>query len=133
VSLTLGQKQELFSTLVPKLIAKAHDLGYPVRLRTLWREPEQCTFNATHCGTCRRDQDHHDSPTHKFHPIGTANSLHADGLALDLVLMANGAPLTLTESYRVLGQYWEAQHALCRWGGSFGDGGHFSITHGGRR
>jgi hypothetical protein len=36
-----------------------------------------------------------------------------------------------TEDHRPFGEYWESLHDLCRWGGRFGDGNHYSIEHGG--
>jgi len=109
---TLGQKQELFSSLLPILINHAHTLGYRVRLRELWRTKEQAEWNA-------RDGR------------GIVNSLHCKGLAIDLYLRSKNSKDILwdTESYRELGEFWEDMHELTTWGGRFGDGGHFSIQH----
>lgn len=60
-------------------------------------------------------------------------SLHHVGLALDLLLYRNGAYLTKTEDYRRLGEFWERQHVLARWGGRFNDGNHFSFEWEGRK
>jgi hypothetical protein len=113
MALTLGQKQEIFAGFLPQLITRAYELGFRVRLKELYRPPEMAEIYAKR-GT------------------GIANSLHCDSLAIDLVLFRNGRPLWATERYRDLGEYWESLHDLNRWGGSFGDGGHFSLTHGGR-
>jgi hypothetical protein len=34
-----------------------------------------------------------------------------------------------TDVHRPLGEWWEKQHELCRWGGRFGDGCHYSVAH----
>jgi len=111
--MSLGKKQELFSRLLPRLLDRAHELGYEVRLRELYRPPEMAQIYAER-GT------------------GIANSLHCDGLAIDLVLFWNNQMLTSSEAYRPLGEYWQTLDLLCAWGGSFGDGGHFSLRDGGR-
>ncbi len=110
--MTVGQKQELFASLLPILLNHAHTLGFKVRLRELWRTKEQALLYVK-AGT------------------GIANSLHCKGLALDLVLFRSGRPLWATNRYEELGEFWEALHNLTAWGGRFGDGGHFSIMHGG--
>jgi len=133
MSLTVGHKQEIFAGLLPQLITRAYEMGFRVRLKELYRAPEQAEYNATHCGRCKKEEVTHAHADHDFKPIGIRNSLHCIGLALDLVLFRGGKPLWATEHYRDLGSYWEDLHALTCWGGRFGDGGHFSITHGGRK
>ena len=132
--MTLGQKQELFAGLLPQLITRAYEMGFRVRLQELRRGKEQAEYNATHCGFCKKEEIRHGrNVDHEFKAIGIKNSLHCDGLALDLVLFRDGKPLWATKRYRELGEYWEALHELCAWGGRFDDGGHFSIMHKGRR
>lgn len=50
-------------------------------------------------------------------------SQHQDWLAIDLVIV-DGEALrwkhTAGDEYETLGQIWERQHELCRWGGRFG-------------
>ena len=111
--MTLGQKQELFMRLLPRLIDFAHEQGYALRGGELERKPDVAAANAAK-GT------------------GIANSLHRDKLAIDLNLFRNGKWLTRSEDHKPLGEFWEALHPLCRWGGRFGDGNHYSITHEGR-
>ena len=129
----LGHKQELLARLLPLLITRAYELGFTVRLKELQRAPEQAEFNATHCGRCRVAERDHEEAAHKFHPIGLRDSLHCDGLAIDLVLFKDDEPLWDSKHYRDLGEYWENLHELCRAGFRFNDGGHFSLTHGNRR
>lgn len=103
----LGKKQELFARLVPRLIDKAHELGFEIRLGHVMR-----------CQNC---------------PVGRRTSLHKSKLAIDLNLFKDGDFMTSTEDHRELGEWWEQQHELCSWGGRFQDGNHYSLTHQGRR
>jgi hypothetical protein len=50
---------------------------------------------------------------------GIARSLHTERLAIDLNLFKSGQYLFGTEDHRELGEWWEAQDALARWGGRF--------------
>lgn len=111
--MTLRQKQSLFARLVAKLIEQAEDLGYEVTFGEAWR-PEVTAAAYAKSGR------------------GIRNSLHRDRLAIDLNLFKDGRYLSSTESHRPLGEWWEKQHELCRWGGHFNDGNHYSLTHGGR-
>lgn len=110
--MTVGQKQELFSRLLPELLDEAHAQGFQVRLRELWRTKEQAEIYVRQ-------------------GIGIVNSLHRKGLAIDLVLFRDGRPLWATRHYLLLGEFWEDLDDLCCWGGRFNDAGHFSLTHGG--
>jgi hypothetical protein len=63
------------------------------------------------------------------------NSLHYEGLAIDIDLFKDGKYLTQTEDHRVFGEFWEGLHQDCRWGGRFKgcpDGNHYSINYQGR-
>lgn len=115
--MTLGQKQRLFARIVPRLLDKAHELGYEV------------TF-----GDAMRDE-------RVFGKVGESKgyghprSGHKLRLAIDLNLFADIDGdndldyLQTTEQHRVLGEWWEKQHPLCRWGGRFKDGNHYSLEH----
>jgi len=61
------------------------------------------------------------------------NSLHYDGLAIDIDLFKDGVYLTKTEDHQRFGEFWEALHPDCRWGGRFKDGNHYSVTYLGRK
>lgn len=112
--MTLGQKQRLFARMAALLILKAYELGYEITLGEAWRTPEQAKANAA-AGR------------------GISNSLHMDRLAIDLNLFKDGVYLTKTDAHRELGEWWEQQHPLARWGGRFNDGNHYSLEHGGRK
>ena len=100
--------------LLPRLIDFAHQYGYELRGGTLERDER---VNAILAAEGK----------------GIANSLHGLRLAIDLHLFRNGKYLTRSEDHQALGEYWESLHPLCRWGGRFDDGNHYSITHGGRK
>lgn len=112
--LSLGQKQRLFSFLLPRLLDKAHELGFEISLGEAWRN----TATARLMAEQRR---------------GIANSLHIERLAIDLNLFRGGEYVTDGDCHAPLGEFWESLHRLCRWGGRFGDGNHYSITHNGRK
>ena len=103
--MSLGKHQEKFSRMVPRLLDKAHELGYEVRLG--------------HCMRCR------DCPT------GRKTSLHKDKLAIDINLFKDGVYLRQTSDHQELGEYWESVGGT--WGGRFNDGNHYSLEWQGRK
>ena len=113
--MTLRQKQSLFAKQAARLILKAYALGYEVTLGEALRTQAQANANAAS-------------------GVGIANSLHIQKLAIDLNLFRDGRYLSSTESHRPLGEWWEQQHDLARWGGRFRrpDGNHYSFAHNGR-
>jgi hypothetical protein len=108
--MTLGEKQRKFTALVAELIRYAYSQGYELTLGEAWRPPETAAAYA------RAGK-------------GIANSLHISRLAIDLNLFRNGTWLSKSEDFLPLGEWWEKQDPLCRWGGRFGDGNHFSLEH----
>lgn len=110
--MTLGEKQELFMRLVPRLIDKAHELGFEIRGGDLYRDPRVFGQTGVKLG------------------YGSANSCHKLKLAIDLNLFKDGEFKSATEDHKELGEWWEKQHELCRWGGTFQDGNHYSLVHG---
>ena len=110
--MTLREKQSLFAGLVGKLIQRAYDTGYELTFGDAFRSVEEAT-RLSKLG------------------LGTKNSLHCIRLAIDLNLFKDGVYLNTTESHRSLGEWWEQQHSLCRWGGRFSDGNHYSLEHNG--
>ena len=106
--MTLGEKQELFMRLVPRLLDKAHNLGFEIRGGDLFRDP--------------RSHGNMGQMT----TYGNRNSCHKLKLAIDLNLFENGSFIRSSEGHRELGEWWAMQHELCRWGGHFKspDGNH---------
>jgi hypothetical protein len=107
----LGEKQELFMRLVPRLIDYIHSQGYEIRGGDLFRDDRVFGILGVKKG------------------YGHKNSAHKLKLAIDLNLFLEGRWLTETEDHRVFGEWWEKQHPLCRWGGRFNDGNHYSLEH----
>lgn len=111
--MTLRQKQSVFAKLIAEHIVWLYSQGYEVTLGEAYRTAEQAELNAAK-------------------GIGIANSLHRYRLAVDLNLFKDGNYLYNTEDHRISGEKWETRHELCRWGGRFKDGNHYSIEHEGR-
>lgn len=105
----LWEVQVLFAKLVPRLIDKAFELGYAVTL-----------------GDAFRDERVHGAFGVKL-GYGHPKSGHKKRLAIDLNLFKDGEYLEGTDAHRELGEWWEKQHELCRWGGRFNDGNHYSL------
>lgn len=97
--------QQQFSRMVPRLIDKAHELGFEVTLGDCFRGPSI--------------------------PYGNPNSLHKVRLAIDLNLFFDGKFLQETADHRQLGEWWESVGGS--WGGRFNDGNHYSLAFGGMR
>ena len=101
-NLSLGNKRRAFSKMVALLIQYADLLGYETAIDYVKR-----------CEDC---------------PVGHKNSLHKQGLAIDLHLYKDGIYLTSTQDHTPLGRFWESMGGTL--GGNFDDGNHYSITHG---
>ncbi len=101
--------------LLPRLIDKAHSLGFEIRGGDLFRDP--------------RIHGEHG----KKRAYGHKKSNHKLKLAIDLNLFKNDEFIQTTEGHRQLGEWWEEQHEDCRWGGRFNDGNHYSLTHNGNK
>ena len=112
--MTLREKQSLFVMLVGGLIEHAYELGYELTFGEAYRSPEEAERLAR-LG------------------LGIPGSLHISKLAIDLNLFKNGKYLSSSEAHRPLGEWWEEQHELARWGGRFGDGNHYSLNHAGKQ
>jgi len=59
------------------------------------------------------------------------NSLHFEGLAVDIDLTKDGFYLSDGKDHQQFGEYWETLDKDCRWGGRFSDANHYSVTMGG--
>lgn len=111
----LGEKQELFAELLPLLLLKATELGYQMRLGDLFRDPRVHGQIGEKKG------------------YGHRKSCHKLKLAIDINLFKEGKFLTSDDDHEPLGLFWESLHPLCRWGGRFNDGNHYSIEHDGMK
>lgn len=109
--MTLGEKQRLFVKLVADLIDYAYTRGYEFSFGDAYRDPRL-----------------HGNIGEKV-AYGYKNSNHKVRLAIDLNLFKNGTYLTTDKDHEPLGIYWESLHPLCRWGGRFKDGNHYSLEH----
>ena len=109
--MSLRKKQSEFAKLVGKLILKAYDLGFEVTLGDAYRDPR------VHGAMGVRKSYSHSKSAHKIR------------LAIDLNLFKNGEFLETTDDHRPLGEWWEKQHPMARWGGRFDDGNHYSFEH----
>lgn len=110
--MTLGEQQRLFAKHVGLLIDRIYSEGYECTLDWCYRPPEVAAYYAD-LG------------------IGIRSSLHTKKLAIDLNLFRDGVWLRTTEQHQPIGEWWEQGHPLCRWGGRFGDGNHYSMEYGG--
>lgn len=98
----LGDRQELFSHYLAKLVLKMYDMGYQVRMGDVAAKPR-------------------DPLEHK------ANSLHYERCAADLNLFKDGKFLTETKDHAPFADYWESLHPNCRNGWRYGDSNHYEF------
>ena len=98
--MSLSKRQCEFTAALAKLILKAGELGFDVKVQELNRTVEtQKQYVAE--GKSK-----------------TMNSRHLDKLAADIVLFLKDGGIASAEHYRGLGEYWESLGG--RWGGRFG-------------
>lgn len=114
--MTLRKKQSLFAYLLALLIIEANRQGYELTLGEAYRSPQEA----------RRLYDLYKAGKG---PRASLNSIHCIKLAQDLNLFKNDVYLKTTRAHLPLGEFWEALNPLCRWGGRFGDGNHYSLEH----
>ena len=141
-TLTLGARRTLFTRLLGELIGRMTAAGLEPRLDEVRRAgitallygygPEQCDRIAE---LVAPEFSLLAAEIRKLRLVmGSKRSVHIDALAADIVLCApGGQPLTKTVNHEPFGVWWEQQHELARWGGRFGDGGHYSVTPDGVR
>ena len=107
----LLDKQKRFAELLPSLLLKVRELGLSYTIGDAYRDPR--AFGSLGVAKC----------------YGNARSAHKMRLAIDLNLFDGDKLLTKTEDHRRLGEYWESLDPLCRWGGRFNDGNHYSLEY----
>lgn len=105
----LLEKQAKFAVMVSHLIQEAVRLGYTVTLGDAYRDARVHGGQGIKSG------------------YSAAKSAHKWRLAIDLALFRDGRYLTETDQYQPLGDFWKALGGT--WGGAWGDGNHFSVTH----
>lgn len=111
--MNLGEQQRLFAKLVPRLMDKILQSGYEFTLGDAFRDPRVFGEIGEHQG------------------YGHPKSAHKRRLAIDLNLFKDGVYLDKTEHHKAFGAWWKKQHKLCRWGGDFEDGNHYSMERDG--
>lgn len=109
----LYDKQCKFTKMIPRLIDKAHELGFDVTIGDAFRDPR--VFGAVGVKMS----------------YSAASSCHKMRLAIDLNLFKNGKFLETTEAHRQLGEWWESQGGT--WGGRFNDANHYSLEFEGKK
>ena len=107
--MTLSQRQRLFMKLLPRLLDHAYAQGYELSIGDGFRDPRVHGALGVKLG------------------YGHAKSNHKNRLAIDLNLFKDGAFLQSSDDHKPLGEFWEKLDPLCRWGGRFADGNHYSI------
>lgn len=114
--MTLGEKQELFSNLLFRLLIKcqivASSKGATIRLGDLFRDRRVHGEFGVKVG------------------YGNAFSMHKLKLAIDIYMIKDGKIMDW-EDYAEIGKWWVKENEYCRWGGDFKsrDAVHFSLTH----
>ena len=110
--MTLREKQSLFARLLPRLLLHAEILG-PLGYETTIGK----VFETRASARAR----------------GSPNSNHPLKIAADVNLFIGGTYQRSTKAHEPMGIFWESLHELCRWGGRFDDGNHYSLEHRGHR
>lgn len=106
---TLLQKQKRFAKMLPRLIDKAHELGFEITIGDAFRDPRVHGPVGVKLG------------------YGSSMSVHKLKLAVDINLFRDRHFISDTEGHRKLGEWWESQGGS--WGGRFNDGNHYSLEH----
>ena len=146
--MTLNEAQIQHNLLSGRLEARFREAGLVYRLEDCLRSDEQAAINAL------KEEGRSTAATllefdPRFHYFamalrnngkgnGIVASVHLLRLARDYSLFRKRDDgeyvyLNSTEDHRPFGEWWEAQHALARWGGRFSDGNHYSFEWQGRR
>ena len=114
--MTLGQRQELFMRLLPRLIDHAHALGFDLRGGDLFRDARLHGAYGVQLEAAG-----------EFTPYSSANSNHKNKCAIDLNLFKDGVYLTTTKDHQELGEFWDALDPHTRWGGAYDDANHYEV------
>ena len=139
--MTLGERQELFTNTLWKLLARMNTLGFQARLKEVLRPDLIALVYGYDEAKCLKAanllQPEFPDMANAIHRIskvnGSTRSVHLEALAADIDLFRNGVYLSSGVEHADFGKWWEAQHPLCCWGGRFGDPNHYSVTPDGVR
>lgn len=107
----LGDLQKVFSKLIAEHTLWLYHQGYECTEGDAYRDPRAF-------GTVGKKGIY-----------GRKNSNHKRRLAKDINLFRDGQFLTETVDHKLSGQKWETRHPLCRWGGRYDDGNHYSMEY----
>ena len=105
---TVGEAQRLFARLLPRLLDKVLE-DHEYTMGDAFRDPRVFGEIGERRG------------------YGHAFSAHKRKMAVDINLFKDGVYLSKTTDHQAIGEWWEQQHPLCRWGGRFEDGNHYSL------
>ena len=100
--------------LLPRLIDKAHELGFELTVGDAFRDPRV----------------HGAHGERKAGSYSAAYSNHKERLAIDLNLFKDGQYLTTDQAHAPLHDFWESIGGGAR---IAGDANHYSLEHNGRR
>jgi len=127
----LGERQELFMRLLPRLLDKAHELGFDLRGGDLFRDAR------LHGQTGEEDlmawlldiasDVFSKAEDAGYGYYGNVSSNHKLKCAIDLNLFKDGEYLTTTADHFALGSFWDDLHPNTRWGGHYDDANHYEL------
>ena len=120
--MTLGQQQRLFSKLIAEHTLWLYEKGYECTEGDAYRDPR------SHGKIGEKLVDANGKKVY-----GRKNSNHKRRLAKDINLFKDEKWLTRTIDHSISGAKWESRHPLCRWGGRFDDGNHYSMEYKGNQ
>jgi len=105
----LSEIQRLFAKTSILLLQHVLDEGYEFTYGDAYRDPRVFGEVGEYAG------------------YGHKRSGHKQRIAIDINLFKDGVWLQKTEDHAPIGEWWEQQHELARWGGRFNDGNHYSF------
>lgn len=111
----LGDKQRLFSRLIAEHTLWLYEQGYECTEGDSFRSPRAF------------------GQMGEKKAYGRKYSNHKVKLAKDINLFKDKQWLQKTSDHAESGAVWELRHPLCRWGGHYDDGNHYSLEHNGRQ
>ena len=106
--MTLGEKQEIFSYNLSKLIQFAYEKGYRIRLGEVFRTVDQQMLYFEGYSLMKIGSE---LKLAKRKPRSrTMNSKHMKKLAVDINLFKDGEYLAKREDFKELAEYWKGLH-----------------------